>query len=83
MTVFDLENKFVAFSGTFEEGAREVFSQWGHIYVLTNDGKVRIVFVSCAEKDEFLKTSTAIRLEEKPTATKLEMIIGEISMFLR
>ncbi len=50
VTVFDLENKFVAFSGTFEEGAREVFSQWGHIYVLTNDGKVRIVFVSCAEK---------------------------------
>ncbi|KLO14890.1 hypothetical protein SCHPADRAFT_927552 [Schizopora paradoxa] len=55
VTVFDLENKFVAYSGMFEEGARAVFSQWGHIFVLTNDGKLS-------------------RLEEKPTATKLEMI---------
>lgn len=42
VTVFDLDNKFVAYSGTFEEGARTVFSQWGHIYVLTNDGKVML-----------------------------------------
>ena len=41
VTVFDLENKFVAYSGTFVEGVRDVISEWGHIYVLTNDGKVR------------------------------------------
>jgi hypothetical protein len=40
VTVFDLENKLVAYSGTFEEGVREVVSQWGMIYVLGNDGKV-------------------------------------------
>ncbi|KAI5122199.1 hypothetical protein M0805_002688 [Coniferiporia weirii] len=40
VTVFDLENKFVAYSGTFVEGVRSVVSQWGHIYVLTNDGKL-------------------------------------------
>lgn len=35
-----MESKFVAFSGTFVEGVRAVVSEWGHIYVLTNDGKV-------------------------------------------
>ena len=44
VTVFDLENKFVAHSGTFVEGVRAVVSEWGHIYVLTNDGKVRWYF---------------------------------------
>jgi vacuolar protein sorting-associated protein 11 len=40
LTIFDLENKFVAYSGTFTEGVREVMSAWGQIYVLSNDGKV-------------------------------------------
>lgn len=39
--MFDLENKFVAYSGTFVEGVRDVVSEWGNIYVLTNDGKVQ------------------------------------------
>ncbi|KAI0934915.1 hypothetical protein AcV5_006605 [Taiwanofungus camphoratus] len=38
VTVFDPENKFVAYSGTFTEGIREVISAWGQIYVLSNDG---------------------------------------------
>lgn len=42
VTVFDPENKLVAFSGTFVEGVRQVVSQWGDIYVLSNDGKVRL-----------------------------------------
>lgn len=40
VTVFDLENKFVAYSGAFQEGVREVISQWDQIYILPNDGKV-------------------------------------------
>lgn len=40
MTVFDLENKLIAHSGTFGEGVREVVSQWGKIFVLGNDGSV-------------------------------------------
>ncbi|KAF8638921.1 hypothetical protein AX17_001834, partial [Amanita inopinata Kibby_2008] len=40
VTVFDLENKYVAYSGTFTQGVREVVSQWGHIYILTNDGNL-------------------------------------------
>jgi len=42
VTVFDPENKLVAFSGTFPQGVREVVSQWGGIYVLSNDGKVKL-----------------------------------------
>ena len=38
--IFDLENKLVAYSGTFEEGVREIVSQWGMIYMLENDGMV-------------------------------------------
>lgn len=41
VTVFDLENTLVAYSGIFAEGVREIISQWGQVYVLSNDGKVR------------------------------------------
>ncbi|KAG2019698.1 vacuolar membrane protein, variant 2 [Coprinopsis cinerea AmutBmut pab1-1] len=53
VTVFDLENKLVAYSGTFRQGVREVVSQWGKVYVLSTDGKL----LSLEEK------STASKLE--------------------
>lgn len=40
VTVFDPENKLVAYSGTFKQGVREVISQWGNTYVLSTDGNV-------------------------------------------
>ncbi|KAF8958030.1 hypothetical protein BDZ97DRAFT_1762462 [Flammula alnicola] len=40
VTMFDPENKLVAYSGTFEQGVREVVSQWGQVYVLSNDGNL-------------------------------------------
>ncbi|TDL21592.1 hypothetical protein BD410DRAFT_789710 [Rickenella mellea] len=40
VTVFDLENKFIAYSGTFTEGVRAVVSEWGQIFILANDGKL-------------------------------------------
>ncbi|KDR73804.1 hypothetical protein GALMADRAFT_251620 [Galerina marginata CBS 339.88] len=40
VTVFDPENKLVAYSDTFKQGVREVISQWGHVYVLSTDGKL-------------------------------------------
>jgi hypothetical protein len=45
VTVFDLENKLVAYSGTFEAGVREVVSQWGRIFVLESDGRVCFRFL--------------------------------------
>lgn len=49
VTIFDPENKFVAFSGTFGDadadaelsGVRDVVEAWGAIWVLTEAGKVR------------------------------------------
>ncbi|KZT23981.1 hypothetical protein NEOLEDRAFT_509554 [Neolentinus lepideus HHB14362 ss-1] len=40
VTVFDPENKFVAYTSTFTEGIREVISQWGNVYILSNDGNL-------------------------------------------
>ena len=40
ITIFDPENKFVAYSGAFPEGVREVFCEWGEVFVLTNDSKL-------------------------------------------
>ncbi|KAL1686960.1 hypothetical protein GGG16DRAFT_63250 [Schizophyllum commune] len=40
VTLFDAENKVVGFSQAFPQGVREVFSAWGNVYVLGNDGSV-------------------------------------------
>jgi hypothetical protein len=40
VTIFDPENKFVAHSGTFEEGVRDVWEAWGSVWVLSEGGKV-------------------------------------------
>lgn len=42
VTVYDLENKLVGYSGTFDQGVREIVSQWGKIYILSNDGSVSL-----------------------------------------
>ncbi|EKM61891.1 uncharacterized protein PHACADRAFT_205018 [Phanerochaete carnosa HHB-10118-sp] len=55
VVVFDLENKFVAYSGTYTDGIRDIFAASGQIYLLSNDGKL-------------------LRLEEKPTPEKLELL---------
>ncbi|KIK69043.1 hypothetical protein GYMLUDRAFT_35082 [Collybiopsis luxurians FD-317 M1] len=41
VTVFDPANKFVAYSGTFTQGVREIVSApWGDLYVLSNNGEL-------------------------------------------
>ncbi|KAG1757831.1 hypothetical protein EDB19DRAFT_1891520 [Suillus lakei] len=39
VTVFDMENKVVGYTGTFVEGVWEVISEWGNVYILTNNGQ--------------------------------------------
>lgn len=41
VVVFEPENRYVAYSGTFTHDVREIISQWGQIYILTGDGNVR------------------------------------------
>ncbi|KAG6901941.1 hypothetical protein C0995_006463 [Termitomyces sp. Mi166 len=53
VTVFEPENKYVAYSGTFTHDVREVISQWGQIYILTSDGNL-----SCLQEK-----STATKLD--------------------
>ncbi|KAG5641397.1 hypothetical protein DXG03_005350 [Asterophora parasitica] len=71
VTVFEPENKYVAYSGTFTQDVREVISQWGQIYVLTSDGNVR------AESHSRVDTHLSFQLlclQEKSTATKLDLL---------
>lgn len=51
VTIFDPENKFVAYTGAFPEGVREVFCEWGEVFILTNEGKLsRLVEKPTSEK---------------------------------
>ena len=40
LTIFDPENKLVAFTTTFDEGISEVWEAWGEVWVLTEGGKL-------------------------------------------
>lgn len=40
VVVFEPENRYVAYSGTFTRDVREIISQWGQIYILTGDGNL-------------------------------------------
>lgn len=44
VTIFDLQNKIISYSGTFREGVRQVTHQWGEIFVLGPEGKVSHAF---------------------------------------
>lgn len=74
LTVFDPENQYVAHSGTFTEGVREVFSALGKLYALSNDGKVRINSALLGVKNGLTAFSQLLCLEEKPTSEKLDML---------
>ncbi|KAG9036460.1 hypothetical protein FRB95_008758 [Tulasnella sp. JGI-2019a] len=57
VTIFDLENKFVAFSGPFKEGVRDVLCRGDEIYILTNDGAL----FHLEEKSTSVKLETLFR----------------------
>lgn len=40
VTVFDLQNKLVGYSGTFKDGVRDVFSHFGSVFVLSSNSKL-------------------------------------------
>ena len=57
VTVFDPENKLVAYSGTFNQGVREIISQWGQIYVLSSDGRVCVLVIPFPTSSDFIFTT--------------------------
>jgi hypothetical protein len=42
VVVFDIENKYIAYSNTFRETVKDVFSCWGRLFVLTNESTVSL-----------------------------------------
>jgi hypothetical protein len=40
--IYDLKNKFIAYSETKFQNVTQVVSEWGSIYVVTGDGKVAL-----------------------------------------
>ncbi|KAG8947308.1 hypothetical protein FRC04_010884 [Tulasnella sp. 424] len=57
ITVIDVENKFVAYSGPVKEGVREVMFRGDEIYVLANDGQLSYL----EEKPTSVKLETLFR----------------------
>ncbi|KAF9073561.1 hypothetical protein BDP27DRAFT_1260105 [Rhodocollybia butyracea] len=64
VTVFDPANKFVAYSGTFTQGVREIISaHWGDLYVLSNNGELtHLVEESTSAKLDMLYRSSRYTL---------------------
>jgi len=55
VTIFDLQNKLIAYSGTFRDGVREVSFQWGELFVFGANSKLsRLDQHSTAAKLEVL-----------------------------
>ncbi|KAG2041346.1 hypothetical protein BDR03DRAFT_1007183 [Suillus americanus] len=67
VTVFDMENKVVGYTGMFAEGIREVISEWGNIYILTNNGQL----TRLAEKSTSAKLSMLYAKALYPLALSL------------
>ena len=55
LTIYDLDNKFIAYSASFDD-VIDVVAEWGSFYILTRDGKVFVL----QEKD------TQTKLEVSP-----------------
>ncbi|KAG1764165.1 hypothetical protein EV702DRAFT_1154861 [Suillus placidus] len=67
VTVFDMENKVVGYTGMFAEGVREVISEWGNIYILTNNRQL----IRLAEKSTSAKLSMLYAKALYPLALSL------------
>ena len=48
VVVFDVENKYIAYSNVFRETVRQVFTGWGRLFVLTNESTVCSIFLLVA-----------------------------------
>ncbi|KAK7684969.1 hypothetical protein QCA50_011804 [Cerrena zonata] len=72
VTILDLENKFIAFSNTFTEGVREVFSAFDEVYLLANSGKLTCL----EEKSTSTKLSMLYSKSQFPLALSLAKTQG-------
>jgi hypothetical protein len=56
-TIYDLKNKFIAYSENRFQNITQVVSEWGSIFVITGDNKVRSVSIHTELKEPSLDLS--------------------------
>lgn len=56
ITIFDLDNKVIGYSGTYSEGVRDVFCQWGGIYVYGANGKVSNLYIWGTSASSYMRS---------------------------
>lgn len=61
LTIYDLDNKFIAYSASFDD-VIDVVAEWGSFYVLTRDGKIFVL----QEKDTQTKLEVSNEVEYQP-----------------
>ena len=81
VVVFEPENKYVAYSGTFKHDIREIISQWGQIYVLTGDGNVRQYPPSLYGTQPFIPLVLAIMSTREVDVGKARHVVPQIPLW--
>ncbi|KIM33614.1 hypothetical protein M408DRAFT_310067 [Serendipita vermifera MAFF 305830] len=79
--VFDVENRFIAYSNTFRETVKDVFSCWGRLFVLTNESTLyRLTEASMSAKLDmfYAKTNFALAVSVAQSQGLDEATIAEI-----
>ncbi|EJU05949.1 hypothetical protein DACRYDRAFT_92166 [Dacryopinax primogenitus] len=72
VTIFDLENKYIAFTSKFEGGVKDVVCEWGSVFVLCNDGKL----FRLEEKSTPAKLDLLYQRSEYALAIRLAQSLG-------
>lgn len=69
-TLLDTDMKFVAHSESLVSGVKKIFTEWGDLFLVTTDRKVRIL----SNVMDFTKSGQIYRYHEKSIHQKLEIL---------
>lgn len=73
LTIYDLDNKFIAYSASFDD-VIDVVAEWGSFYILTRDNKMFVL----QEKDTQTKLEVR-RLHLEPMITGVKNWISQLA----
>lgn len=66
LTIYDIRNKYIAFSATFTS-INQIFSEWGYVFILLDDGRL----VQIREKDMNSKLELLFKKQQYSLAIEL------------
>ena len=66
LTIYDIRNKYIAFSATFSS-INQIFAEWGYLFILLNDGRL----VQIREKDMNSKLDLLFKKQQYSLAIEL------------